>query len=382
MGLRIDTGGLTGRCSRRAAGRQVESASSSPLAAERQVVRCHHETARHMDVFISYAREDSQSATRLYEALLDIPAVTPWLDSKKLLPGTKWKLEIMSALKSCDLVVVLLSRHSVSKKGFVQREIVEALDMMKQFPPDRLFLIPARLDDCRPQHPELQELQWVDLFPDWNSGWQAILKSINKRTGQVAPPPVSSADVVVETLTSAAAFTRRLRERQELRGCDAMALVFDSESFRGSDLAGANLVRCRFVRCDFRGCNLKGVNFEGAVFTDCQIADADLWGVNFWGADVRGITDLAKARLESTNFFATRLSPDQKRLLENDQKTVALGDYGTFVRYFSDDLGMGSDGFAHTFAWINHRYFRLMFSKDRPRALRTFLNVEDETDDT
>ena len=135
-----------------------------------------------MDVFISYAREDAQSATRLYEALLDVRSVTPWLDSKKLLPGTKWKLEIMNALKSCDLVIVLLSKDSVSKNGFVQREISEALDMMKQFPPDRLFLIPARLDDCRPNHPELQEIQWVDLFPIGTLGGRRL--SDPSRSGQ------------------------------------------------------------------------------------------------------------------------------------------------------------------------------------------------------
>jgi len=61
-----------------------------------------------MDVFISYAREDSLSATRLYNALLDIPGVTPWLDSKKLLPGIKWKFAIMDALKSCDVVILPL----------------------------------------------------------------------------------------------------------------------------------------------------------------------------------------------------------------------------------------------------------------------------------
>ncbi|MHC4124586.1 MAG: toll/interleukin-1 receptor domain-containing protein, partial [Planctomycetota bacterium] len=81
-----------------------------------------------MDVFISYAREDAAIADRLYQDLIGVRGVTPWLDSKKLLPGVRWKFEIMEAVKRCDLFIVLLSNKSVSKKGFVQYEIREALD--------------------------------------------------------------------------------------------------------------------------------------------------------------------------------------------------------------------------------------------------------------
>lgn len=334
-----------------------------------------------MDVFISYAKEDSQSASRLYHALLAVPGVVPWLDSKRLLPGAKWKVAIMSALKSCDLVIVLLSRNSVSKNGFVQQEIAEALDMLKQFPPDRIFLIPARLDECRPQHPELEEIQWVDLFPEWDSGLALIVQAIQNQTGVFVTPPTPQADTLVETITSAESFTRRLQARGEMTGCDAMELSFSGENFRGLNFAGASFVRCHFLRCELQNCNLKGVNFEGAVFKDCHFANADLWGANFWGANITGIVDFDQTRLHLTNFFGTRSSNKQKTFLKAKANIVELGDYGSFIRYFSDKVQMDEETIARTFVWLNHRYFRMMFGKDTaPFRFTLDLSREHEKD--
>ena len=44
-------------------------------------------------VFISYAREDADSAERLYRDLVK-SGLEPWFDKKSLLPGQRWKTEI------------------------------------------------------------------------------------------------------------------------------------------------------------------------------------------------------------------------------------------------------------------------------------------------
>jgi hypothetical protein len=318
-----------------------------------------------MNVFISYAKEDEDQANRLYHELLAIPGVTPWLDSKNLLPGARWKLVIMEALKTCDLFVLLLSNHSVSKNGFVQKEIFEALEKLKNFPPDRIFIVPARLDDCHPKHPELQELQWVDLFPDWNVGFVLIMKTIHQLMGKPFKIPSVKDDVVMETITSPVTFERRMRARGEMRGVDAMELALQDKQFKACDLAGANFVRSLFRNCDFKAANLQDVNFEGAIFEDCRFAGADLWGVNFWGANIAGIRDLPKARLKHTNFFLNICLEVQEEFIARHPDTVHLGDYGAFLRYFSEDLGMDNDAMGRTFVWINHRYFKLMFDKSR-----------------
>ena len=315
-----------------------------------------------MDIFICYAREDAENANRLYHALQGVPRVTPWLDSKKLLPGVRWKLAIMEALKTCDLFILLLSSKSVAKTGFVQKEVSEALEKLKSFPPDQIFLVPARLDDCEPKHPELHDLQWVDLFPNWDEGLRRILDVVEQHLGEPIELPSPAEDVVIETVNSQKSFELRLKDRGELRGVDAMGIDFASFDFSEFDLSGASFVRCRFRECNFARTMLRGVNFEGARFENCSFANADLFGVNFWGADIVGMLDMEQALLDQTNFFQTMLTSKQKEVISGSN-ALNLGDYGTFVKYFTTSGNLSTDEFAKTFVWFNHRYFRRMFGE-------------------
>jgi hypothetical protein len=339
-----------------------------------------------MNVFISYAREDSNHANRLYEDFLCVPGVTPWLDSRNLLPGARWKQEVMRALKGSDLFVVLLSSRSVSKAGFVQKEIGEALDKLSKFPPDQIYLIPARLEECEPKHPELSELQWVDLFPDWDAGVRQIRQVIGTHLDSALPAsPLpngdDASDVVIESIASQDMFVRRLRARGELRGCDAMEVELSGVSMAKTNLSGANFVRCILIDCDLRNCNLRGANFEGAVFRDSRLAGADLWGANFWGADTRGIVDFDKARLDHTNFFRTQQTKSQEAAVSRAPDSLSLGDYGTFVDFFREQVGLDQRAMASTFVWLNHRYFLRMFGGKRSanRRLRN-LRLGDQDD--
>jgi len=50
-------------------------------------------------VFISYAKEDSDAARRIYNDLR-VAGLNPWLDKESLLPGQNWEIEIRKAIKS------------------------------------------------------------------------------------------------------------------------------------------------------------------------------------------------------------------------------------------------------------------------------------------
>ncbi len=119
-------------------------------------------------IFISYAREDSLVADRLYDTLSLHAQLHPWLDSKKLQPGDDWKRVILNQIDSSDYVLLLLSSHSVSKTGFVQREVREALERALTRPPGKQFILPVRVDECLSAHDELLQLHHLDLFPDWS----------------------------------------------------------------------------------------------------------------------------------------------------------------------------------------------------------------------
>ena len=64
---------------------------------------------------------------------------------------------------SSDVVLVCLSRSSITKEGYVQKQIKFALDAADEKPPGTIFLIPVKREEC--EVPErLGDVHWTDLF--------------------------------------------------------------------------------------------------------------------------------------------------------------------------------------------------------------------------
>lgn len=126
-------------------------------------------------VFISYAKEDNETAEKLFD-FLTFYKYEPWLDKKKLLPGQDWNIEIKFALKRADFIVLLLSKTSVAKRGFIQREFKLALEYCEEKLDNDIYIIPCKIDDC--EVPEkLTKFQWAELSkPD---SFEFILESLN-----------------------------------------------------------------------------------------------------------------------------------------------------------------------------------------------------------
>lgn len=139
-------------------------------------------SAEPLRVFLCHSRNDKSAVRALHQRLRD-DGIDPWLDEEKLIPGQKFDREIRIAVRNSDVVIVCLSNGSVTKGGYVQKEIKFALDVADEQPEGTIFVIPARLEDC--DVPErLSEWHWVDLFEE--RGYERLLlglKSINKRHG-------------------------------------------------------------------------------------------------------------------------------------------------------------------------------------------------------
>ncbi len=120
-------------------------------------------------VFLAYAAEDRAAAERLYRDL-ESRGFDPWMDARKLLAGQNWPRAIERAIDVSDFVVLCMSRRGVSKRGTFQAELRYALECARRVPLGETYLLPARLDDCRPPERLAREVQWVDLFPDWDRG--------------------------------------------------------------------------------------------------------------------------------------------------------------------------------------------------------------------
>jgi len=104
-----------------------------------------------------------------------------WLDEEKLYPGQDWNLEIEKAVEAADAILVCLSNNSITKEGYVQRELRIVLDYADYKPEGTLYLIPVRLEDCEPPR-RLRPWQYADYFEkDRDRAYQRLLVSLRMR---------------------------------------------------------------------------------------------------------------------------------------------------------------------------------------------------------
>lgn len=139
------------------------------------------ESQRPLKVFLCHASGDKPQVRVLYKRLV-ADGVDAWLDQEKLLPGQDWRVEIPRAVKEADVVVICLSNKSITKEGYVQKEIKFALDIAEEKPEGSIFLIPARLEEC-PVPDQMSRWQWVDLYEE--NGFIKLLRSLKLRADKV-----------------------------------------------------------------------------------------------------------------------------------------------------------------------------------------------------
>jgi formylglycine-generating enzyme required for sulfatase activity len=139
------------------------------------------EPKRPLKVFLCHAHADRDAVRTLYTRLTK-DGVDAWLDEENLLPGQAWRDVIEESVRTSDIVIVCLSNQSVTKEGFVQKEIKIALDVADEKPEDTIFVIPARLDECVIPR-RLKDLQWVDLYEE--GGYLKLLKGLKLREEQL-----------------------------------------------------------------------------------------------------------------------------------------------------------------------------------------------------
>lgn len=130
-------------------------------------------------VFIAYVEEDLSAAEMIYDQLEEA-GFAPWMDRRNLLPGQNWPRSIERAIEVCDFFIAVLSRKSVVKRSVFQSELRYALDCARRQPLDSVFIIPVRIEPCAPPSRIAQQLQHVDLFPDFARGIRRIVSMVRK----------------------------------------------------------------------------------------------------------------------------------------------------------------------------------------------------------
>ena len=134
------------------------------------------------DIFISYGREDRDTASDL-AAALEGGGLTVWWD-RELKGGTEFATAIERELLDARTVIVLWSRDSV-KSGFVRDESTRALEMGK--------LLPVRIEEVALPlgFGQIHTLDLIDWEGDATDGsLQHLLHEVRTRLGQASQPPL------------------------------------------------------------------------------------------------------------------------------------------------------------------------------------------------
>ncbi len=146
-------------------------------------------------IFLSYGRDDQATVERYYDDL-KAAGLSPWMDSRDLRAGERWELRVIEQLEKADFIILFLSRNSVSRRGFVQKEIRDAIRQSENMLDHDIFVIPVRIDDCHVPS-LLARFQWIDLFQPnaFDHLVRAIWDGVFRRIDRVRQPSLSGADV-------------------------------------------------------------------------------------------------------------------------------------------------------------------------------------------
>lgn len=125
-----------------------------------------------LKVFLNHAAEDKALVMPYFHKLKAL-GFEPWID-KRILPGQDWDEMIQRAFNAADVYLVFMTPRSVSKRGYVQREINDALDKQRYNLPGDIGLIPLMLADCEVPIKIAKSHQYIRL-PE---GWHEVVESL------------------------------------------------------------------------------------------------------------------------------------------------------------------------------------------------------------
>jgi formylglycine-generating enzyme required for sulfatase activity len=151
------------------------------------------EADRKLRVFLCHSSNDKPTVLELYHRLEAEGWIDAWLDSEKLYPGQDWNFEIEKAVEESDVILACLTKGSVNKEGYVQRELRIVLDLADYKPEGTLFVIPVRLEECEPPR-RLRTWQYADYFPEEkrDTAYQRLLTSLKMRAKKLVISTVTA----------------------------------------------------------------------------------------------------------------------------------------------------------------------------------------------
>jgi len=118
-------------------------------------------------VFLSYAREDTDAAKRIADALRGF-GIEVWFDQSELRGGDSWDAKIKKQIRECALFLPLVSAQTQERsEGYFRREWKLAVERTHDMAAGRAFIVPVVIDDTNEALAEVPEefmrFQWTRL---------------------------------------------------------------------------------------------------------------------------------------------------------------------------------------------------------------------------
>jgi len=263
--------------------------------------------------------------------------LNPWLDKKNIRGGQNWKNAIKDGIKNNRYFIPLLSTKSVRKRGYSHKELKYALDILDEYPPNTVFIIPVRLDKCNIPYEKLSDIQFIDMFPRarWSKGVKEILQSMEINP-QVSLEKRRPRDESVKLEGHQDIFTKKpvdythesksrtIEKEPKKPSFNSMSKLLQEGNVKEFNrlrekfpnytiyLTEANLSGKNLYRANLSGVNLLRANLSHAVLTEADLSNANLSGAFLLGVHLNDANlagaNLTDADLTQANLLDTNLT--------------------------------------------------------------------------
>ena len=193
-------------------------------------------------VFLSYAREDTEPAKRIADALRAF-GVEVWFDQSELRGGDAWDSKIKKQIRECALFVPLISAQTQARpEGYFRREWLLAVERTRDMAHGMAFIVPVVIDETREADAavpeEFMRFHWTRLThgvpsPQFVEQVKKLLEEPRKPMGVGRPRPAERG----EGATSPAEVGRRIPAAAWVAAITAIAVALGVFWWRPSNSA-------------------------------------------------------------------------------------------------------------------------------------------------
>lgn len=197
---------------------------------------------KEIEIFLSYANPDQVRVLEIYNFLQKNGYSNTWIDCERLLPGQNWDYEIQKNLKKADIIIIFLSENSISRRGYIQKEISTTLRYLEEKLRDDIYIIPIKLDDAVIIPDNLIHLQCLKV--DSENALIKLKKSLDVQSTKL------NKDIPIKYDTSGDSYITKSPTKEVWDGIPGYEIEFEIPIFHSINHSSLNEIS-KIIEADF-----------------------------------------------------------------------------------------------------------------------------------